>query len=459
MPLIEDTLNNANLFRSLVGVAPSATWKTQADNVFVDRNADAGIILEYTGMNGGISVKQADVILDTFPLNYRRNYTAKDSLNDLEYYAGKQSLAGPGMTYMIFSVAFSQVATSGCASYTYQQYSEEPYARGPWFFFSEQLTDDFTTNGGTHPAYPFLTGHGGANQVTLFGYLGLRLTPSFILHLNPDLPPQIPNLKYRTFYWQGWPISAVANQTHTTVTRLAIPYEAANNAFANASIPIQIGNDESKTYHLQPLGTLVLPNRRIADNTTVPGNIAQCLPVTSPDEYLPGQFPISAVDGAASTKWEPKFSNKSQSITVSLASLPYQLVTGFFFDFGQVPPATVTVLFHNTTDLSNAVTALTRKIAISAPFKLEDVDLITPYSSNTTSVTLEHPIYSSSYATLQIQGNLGSSFPNATGATVAEFAIVGEKGKSLKVYARGEEEKRSLVPVSLRHIMRGFPGP
>ena len=215
MPLIEDTLKNANLFRSLFGVVPNTTWANQAEHVFVDRNADAGIILEYTGMNGGISVKQADVILDTFPLNYQRNYTAKDSLSDLEYYAGKQSLDGPGMTYLIFSVAFSQVAPSGCASYTYQQYSEEPYARAPWFFFSEQLMDDFSTNGGTHPAYPFLTGHGGANQVTLFGYLGLRLTPSFTLYLNPDIPPQIPNLKYRTFYWQGWPVSAVANQTHT----------------------------------------------------------------------------------------------------------------------------------------------------------------------------------------------------------------------------------------------------
>lgn len=101
-------------------------------------------------MNGSIAVKQADVVLDTFPLNYRNNYTAQDSLNDLEYYAGKQSLAGPGMTYAIFSIVASQVLTSGCASYTYQQYSEHPYARAPWFQFSEQLTDDFATNGGYH---------------------------------------------------------------------------------------------------------------------------------------------------------------------------------------------------------------------------------------------------------------------------------------------------------------------
>ena len=36
-------------------------------------------------MNGSIAVKQADVVLDTFPLNYQLNYTAQDSLRDLNY--------------------------------------------------------------------------------------------------------------------------------------------------------------------------------------------------------------------------------------------------------------------------------------------------------------------------------------------------------------------------------------
>ena len=33
-----------------------------------------------------------------------------------------------------------------------------------------ELVDDYKTNGATHPAYPFMTGHGGANQVVLFGF-------------------------------------------------------------------------------------------------------------------------------------------------------------------------------------------------------------------------------------------------------------------------------------------------
>lgn len=427
MPLIANTLTNANMFRQMFGLSANTTFAEIAANIFISRDAGAGIIDEYTGMDGSISVKQADVVLDTFPLNYQNNYTAQNSRNDLEYYAGKQSLNGPGMTYAIFSIVASAVDTSGCSSYTYQQYCEQPYARAPWFQFSEQLTDDFTTNGGTHPAYPFLTGHGGANQVTLFGYLGLRLTPDFTLHVNPSLPPQIPNIKYRTFYWQGWPVSATANQTHTTLTRLSTPYTTANLTFASASIPVQVGNSNSTSYRLKPDGTLTLPNRNISSNLAVTGNIAQCLPVSSSDEFQPGQFPISAVDGAASTKWQPSRSNISQSLTITLAPQPFKPVTGFFFDWAQNPPTNFTVLFHNiSTPDSSAVTATTQSnVAISVPYNTTQINSITPYMSNTTNVTLTPPIYSGRYATLMIQGNQASDLTNAAGATVAEWAIIG----------------------------------
>ena len=436
MPLMADTLTNANTFAGFLGLTPNSTFTDIASNIFISRDASAGIIDEYTGMNGSISVKQADVVLDTFPLNYQVNYTAQDSLNDLNYYAGKQSLNGPGMTYAIFSIVASEVEPYGCASYTYQQYSEQPYARAPWFQLSEQLIDDFTLNGGTHPAYPFLTGHGGANQVTIFGYLGLRLNPSFTLSINPSLPPQIPNLQYRTFYWQGWPISAVANQTYTTLTRLPNPYTTANMTFANTSIPVQIGNSNTTSYMLPPNGTITVPNRNIANITAVANNIAQCLPISSPDDFQPGQFPISAVDGAASTKWQPNYSNISQSLTLTLSSQPYQPITAFFFDWAQNPPTNFTVLFHNTsspTDPSAITATSVSTVDISIPYNASMVALITPYMSNTTNVTLNPPIWTGNYATLEIYGNQASNLTNSTGATVAEWAVIGSEGQVLPV--------------------------
>ncbi|KAL8938979.1 MAG: hypothetical protein Q9216_003605 [Gyalolechia sp. 2 TL-2023] len=434
MPLIADTLMYTNMFRGLFGISPNATFDEQAENIFISRNADAGIIDEYSGMNGSISVKQADVVLNIFPLNYQNQYTTTDRFNDLTYYAGKQSLNGPAMTYAIFSIAASEVDPSGCSSYTYQQYSEHPYARAPWFQFSEQLLDDYTSNGGTHPAFPFLTGHGGANQVTLFGYLGLRLTPDFTLHLNPTLPPQIPNLKYRTFYWHGWPISAVSNQTHTTLLRLSEPYSAANQTYANTPIPVQIGNDDSTTQKLPPNGTLTLANRNTPSIASINGNVAQCLPVSSPDTYQPGQFPFSAVDGSATTKWQPDFANVSQSITVSLSSSLYQPIQAFYFDWAQSPPANISVFFHNSSQFTDdgAITVVeNREIEISEPYDANATALVVPYSSNTTNVTLPAPIYSGLFATLTIQGNQNDTLGNGTGATVAEWAVLRVGGEAL----------------------------
>lgn len=337
------------------------------------------------------------------------------------------------MTYAIFSIVAEEVSPSGCSSFTYQIYSEQPYTRAPWFQFSEQLTDNFVTNGGTHPAYPFLTGHGGANQVTLFGYLGYRLLPDGLLHLDPSMPPQIANLRFRTFYWQGWPISAHSNQTHTTVTRLSTPHVGANSTLANANIPIIIANNHTRMYQLQPNGTLTFRNRQIGLIKTVPGNIAQCLPVTSPDEYLPGQFPLSAVDGAASTKWQPTRSNISQSITVALSTIAP--ISSFYFDWAQNPPVNFTVKFHNSSTIdanSVAATSITN-VQISIPYNATEVNLITPYMANTTNVTLNPPLYSGYYATLTIEGNQANPFNNGTGASVAEWAIIAAGGQQMSV--------------------------
>ena len=374
-------------------------------------------------MNGSISVKQADVVLNTFPLSFSRNYTSTDSLHDLDYYASKQSSSGPGMTFAIFSIVASQVSLFGCSSYTYQQYSFQAYARD-WLQASEQLNDNYQQNGGTHPAYPFLTGHGGTLQVTVYGYLGLRLEPDFTLHISPTLPPQIPHLRYRKMYHHGWPYSATSNQTHTTIARLPEPLDTANATFAHGSFPVVLAGDNT-TYYLPPNGTLVIPNRSNCYANTVPGNIAQCLPVSSPDAYEPGQFPLSAVDGAASTKWQPSLANVSQSMTVNLASIPITQIASFYFDWAQNPPINATVVFHNNTQIAPTDLMLVlENITISAPYDAATADVIAPYTSNTTVFELGDGVWSGRYATLTVEGNMGDRAANATGASVAEWAIV-----------------------------------
>lgn len=449
MPLIAETLQKANMFRSKFGLEPNSTWETQAENVVIERNEEAGITLEYTGMPGSINVKQADVVLVTYPLGYEgMNYSKEDSLDDLDYYAAKQSRAGPAMTYSIFAIVASEVSPSGCSAYTYQQYSERPYVRGPFFQFSEQLLDNFEINGGFHPAFPFLTGHGGANQVILFGYLGYRLIPDGYLHIDPTLPPQIPQIRYRTFYWQGWPIQATSNHTTTTLTRLATPLDTANATFATGPIPVILGasrTSDSPPISLPPNGTITVPNRLPADIKTVPGNLAQCQPVYSTNPVIPGQFAISAVDGAASTKWQPASADIEASVTVKLPPGTAERVSAFYFDWAQAPPVSFRVEFHNGSesgvspasyDPDSAIAVASQdEVAVSLPYDEASADEVLPYSSNTTLVTLDAPLAlnGAMYATLWIRGNqrlLGEDKFNSSepGAEVAEWGIIVDDG-------------------------------
>jgi trehalose/maltose hydrolase-like predicted phosphorylase len=449
MAMIATHLTNANQFRSYFNSTPNATWDNIAQNVLIGEDADSGVTLEFVGMNGTGVVKQADIILNTFPLSFTgQNYTSNDSLSDLDYYAAKQSVDGPAMTYAIFSIIANQISPSGCSAYTYEQYGTHPYVRGPWFQFSEQMVDNWNENGGTHPAFPFLTGHGGALQVVLFGYLGLRLVPDFNLHVDPNLPPQIPQIRYRTFYWYGIPIQAFSNQTHTVLTRndsVTLAEGAFPNAtFVNAAIPVvvgPVGSPPLSTYQLSPNSSITITNRQIGRIPTTQDNVAQCLPVSSPDDFLPGQFPLAAVDGATSTKWQPVYANKTSSVTVTLPQ-GYR-VRSFDFNWGQAPPYNYSVLFHNNslTNPSAAslptgsgvqVVANNQRVNITDVYNVTELNAIEAVQDNITTFAIPQSageVYTSRYATLRIWGSLFNSSATASnmfgdGATVAEWSII-----------------------------------
>jgi len=348
----------------------------------------------------------------------------------LDYYAGKQSPNGPGMTYGVFSVVANEVSPSGCSSYTYDLYGSQPYARAPFYQYSEQLLDNYSTNGGTHPAYPFLTGMGGANRVTVYGYLGLRLAlDSF--QISPNLPPQIQYLKYRRIYWQGHPISAWSNATHTSLTRLSDSLPGANSTFTDQPIPVTFGFDPNGGTSIPPNGTIVVRNRVIGYNATVDGNIIQCKPASSEQEWVPGQFPVAAIDGAISTKWQPTLSNVTASVIVDVGSEGVGLpITGFALDWAQNPPTSWQVDFSTSTDFGAATKVYnSTSVAISIPYSAAKAADITPYTSNTTDVTLGSTVPATRYIRLSIFGNQGDS--SAVGATVAEFAVLKQGGGRL----------------------------
>lgn len=459
MPLITDVLFDTNVFRERLNQPVVDRWNDQAQNVLVSTNQNVNIILEYTGMNNSICVKQADVVLVSYPLSYQGTpkspFTAQTALASLDYYANKQSPDGPGMTYSIFSIVASDVSPSGCSAYTYQAYSTQPYARAPWFQLSEQLLDNYEENGGFHPAFPFLTGHGGANQVVLFGYLGLRLLPDGVLHVNPSLPPQVPRIRYRIFHWHGWPIQAYANQTHTTLRRDhgISPASGAfpDPAFASVAIPVAVGAVPGNLtmYQLPANGSLTVSNRYAPQNLSIPGNAVQCRPAFTNVETVPGQFAISAVDGASSTKFQPLYANRSAQLTVHLPLGKH--VRGFRFEWGDAPAYNYSIFFHNDSiygsngiGLTTAQTVIRdAKVAISHPFNAAEAATVAPVRTNvsevwfngtqtfTTAVLEVLDLWTSRYATMEIWGSLYNSSltvanMSGKGATVAEWVIIAD---------------------------------
>lgn len=77
-------LKQANELRAAQGLPINETWQTQYENIQFP-TAPSHITLEYETMNNSVQVKQADVVLLSYPLDYNQDYTVEDKLGDLDY--------------------------------------------------------------------------------------------------------------------------------------------------------------------------------------------------------------------------------------------------------------------------------------------------------------------------------------------------------------------------------------
>lgn len=119
----------------------------------------------------GQQVKQADVVLLTYPWEYPQ--PAEVDRSDLEYYTPRYDPDGPAMTDSVNSVIAAQLGI-GCSAWTYTLRSMDPFVKAPY----EQFTEARSGQG----VFTFLTGEGGFLQEFLYGYsststLTLRSAP------------------------------------------------------------------------------------------------------------------------------------------------------------------------------------------------------------------------------------------------------------------------------------------
>ncbi|KAE9402984.1 family 65 glycoside hydrolase [Gymnopus androsaceus JB14] len=405
-------LKNAVALAEVLGVVVPSNWTDIANKITVLSDPSSGIILEYDGFNGSTSVKQADVVLLTYPLEYYE--TPTQASEDLDFYALATSPSGPGMTYSIFSIDASQLSTTGCAAYTYLLAASQPYFRIPFYQFSEQTSDIFATNGGTNPAFTFLTGHGGFLQSFTHGFTGYR-SRTTSLYLDPSLPPQLTNYTIKGLKWAESTFDITLSSNQTVILR-----RAGNST--TATVEIATANAMSGNYTLGVGDSLTVPTRR-TNGTLVEGNIAQCATVISGDTgfnvseptIVAGQYSLAAVDGSNATTWQPN-TNASSTMTVDLST--QKTITGLHFNWGLNPPISYVVAAGPS--IANMTTIAAGNVSVSAPYSVATANEVAIKVGNLTDVTLQSSI-SARFLNLMITG---SFLADGEGGTVAEFAIV-----------------------------------
>ena len=172
------TLQLAAQAAGLIGEKAPPEWLHVAERLHIPFDAERGIVLEYAGY-ADQTIKQADVVLLTFPLEWPLDPQVE--ANSIRFYDSKIDAAhGPAMTYAIHAILAAQVGNQAQLT-DYLRRSYAANMRPPFLSFSETPDNDYCT---------FMTGAGGLLQALLYGVCGARLSDDGLTFPFPALLPE-----------------------------------------------------------------------------------------------------------------------------------------------------------------------------------------------------------------------------------------------------------------------------
>ncbi|MEU4997345.1 glycosyl hydrolase family 65 protein [Streptomyces sp. NPDC021622] len=282
----------------VLGKTAPAAWARTADRIRIPYDPKRKIYLQYAGYKGS-TIKQADTVLLTYPLDWPMPKGAAAAT--LDYYSARTDPDGPAMTDSVHAIDAAAIGAPGCSAYTFLQRSVRPFMRGPFALFSESRGEKAGAGDALagSPAQDFLTGKGGFLQVFTHGLTGLRLREDSV-ELDPTLPPQLKSgVTVRGAHWRGRTYDIAIGPKETTV-RLA------------SGRPFTIDTPKGRVT-VAGNAPAVLKTRR--PDLTPTANLARCRPAKATSED-PGLYAGAAVDGNRVTTWSPT-ADKS-SLTVDL---------------------------------------------------------------------------------------------------------------------------------------------
>ncbi|XP_041778420.1 protein-glucosylgalactosylhydroxylysine glucosidase-like isoform X2 [Anopheles merus] len=166
---------------SLPGVTEDefAQFLRVAKSITLPYNAQYDVHPEYKEYTFGTQIKQADVVLLGYPLEFPMKQSTK--ANNLRLYSMVTRPDGPAMTWAIHTIGHLDLNELDHAAAMFRK-SYKQYLRAPFHVWSE--------NGdGADGAGNFITGAGGFLQSLINGYAGVRLRHGKLVIDNPRLPP------------------------------------------------------------------------------------------------------------------------------------------------------------------------------------------------------------------------------------------------------------------------------
>lgn len=149
-------------------------WEIVANNIPILQFEDG--TRRENATYAGEMIKQADVNLLAFPLDFIRNEA--DILKDLNYYEPRMAPDGPAMGFSVLAALYARLGMPDKAASLLSK-AYKPNEVPPFGVLAE-------TAGGTNPY--FATGAGGMLQAIIYGFGGLELTDEGIIQLPVRIP-------------------------------------------------------------------------------------------------------------------------------------------------------------------------------------------------------------------------------------------------------------------------------
>eukprot|EP01147_Barroeca_monosierra_P000346 gene346-3710_t len=170
----------------LAGRTQNETFIHIAENLVILFDKENQYHPEFQGYDGA-KVKQADVILLGYPLNFNMSKTIRR--NDLEFYAKVTDQNGPAMTWSMFSIGYLDIGL-------------------------DDIAESSLLAGGSG-AQNFITGAGGFLQCVWAGYGGIRLESDRLQLSNPRPLPGTKSLTIDQFHYLNHTLSLSVQSNRT----------------------------------------------------------------------------------------------------------------------------------------------------------------------------------------------------------------------------------------------------